>query len=389
MLLGGHRHGSSGHFFQGVAAVCVIAVVAAGCSATTTIVRRETKQATLTVETEPSGAEIYVNGKVQRQKTPAALSIPYERVHKRVVAGTKKTGWLLLITGILGAVGGGAATYLGFSGMGSSDGGDILFGTFAGTFGILAVVYGIIGLGGGAYLLATAPAPHDFYEATPSTLKLGVGLSGMGIREASISPDKKAHFGAMGIVRYRPAFDTWAAEQLGAGLKLTAKKSTAVDLSRLGGGLPRQGEARGGRSPSMASSRAILAVFDIGVRGAVLAPELVKRLSDYLSMRLASVQRFKIVPRDQLRKRLAKEKRKSYRQCIEQSCQIEIGKELAAQKTLSTVILRLGGMCKVSSVVYDLRSASSEGGASASGACSENGIVATLEKVVKKLAEAR
>jgi len=382
MLLGGHRQGSSGHFLQGVAAVCVIAVVAAGCSATTTIVRRETKQATLKVETEPSGAEIYVNGKLQPQKTPGVLSIPYERVHKRIVAGTKKTGWLLLITGILGAVGGGAATYWGFSGMGSSDGGDILFGTLAGTFGILAVTYGIIGLGGGAYLLATAPAPHDLYEATPSTLKLGVGLSGMGIREASISPDAKAHFGAMGTVRYRPAFDTWAAEQLGSGLKLTAKKGIAVDLSRLGGGT-------GGRSPSMASSRAILAVFDIGVRGAVLAPELVKRLSDYLSMRLASVQRFKIVPRDQLRKRLAKEKRKSYRQCIEQSCQIEIGKELAAQKTLSTVILRLGGMCKVSSVVYDLRSASSEGGASASGACSENGIVATLEKVVKKLAEAR
>ena len=136
----------------------------------------------------------------------------------------------------------------------------------------------------------------------------------------------------------------------------------------------------------MAQSRKpIVAVFTIEDKGARLKKKLRERLSDYLAMTLAATGKYRVVPRDQLKKRLVAQKTRSYKKCYDQSCQIEIGKELAAQKSLSTVIMKLGSKCMVTSVLYNLRTAASEGGASAEGGCSEDAIVASIKKVVRKL----
>ncbi|MBW2733651.1 MAG: hypothetical protein JRH20_14780 [Deltaproteobacteria bacterium] len=130
----------------------------------------------------------------------------------------------------------------------------------------------------------------------------------------------------------------------------------------------------------------LVAVFDLNDRGVGLSPSMVQRLSEYLSLQLASTAVYQVVPRDQLKKRLSQQKVDSYRACYSQSCQIEIGKELAAQKTLATTLMKLGGVCTVTAVVFDLRKAASEGGASVEGTCSEDGIVASIKHLVKKLA---
>ena len=129
----------------------------------------------------------------------------------------------------------------------------------------------------------------------------------------------------------------------------------------------------------------IVAVFTIEDKGARLKKRLLDRLSDYLAMTLAATGKYRVVPRDQLKKRLVTQKRRSYKKCYDQTCQIEIGKELAAQMSLSTVIMRLGSKCMVTSVLYNLRTAASEGGASAEGGCSEDDIVGSIKKVVRKL----
>ena len=129
----------------------------------------------------------------------------------------------------------------------------------------------------------------------------------------------------------------------------------------------------------------IVAVFDIEDKGARLPKQLRIRLSDYLAMKLAATGKYQVVPRDQIKKRLVKQKRKSYRACFKQTCQIEIGKELAAQKSLSTAVIKLGSKCTVTTVLYDLRRATSEGGASAKGGCKEDEIVVSLETMVRKL----
>jgi len=138
--------------------------------------------------------------------------------------------------------------------------------------------------------------------------------------------------------------------------------------------------------PALAQSgKPIVAVFTIEDKGARLKKKLRERLSDYLAMTLAATGRYRVVPRDQLKKRLVAQKTRSYKKCYDQTCQIEIGKELAAQKSLSTVIMKLGSRCMVTTVLYNLRTAASEGGASAEGGCSEDAIVESLKTVVKKL----
>lgn len=132
--------------------------------------------------------------------------------------------------------------------------------------------------------------------------------------------------------------------------------------------------------------RQILAVFDIENRGGLdLSRKLTARMSDYLAMRLAASGRFEIIPRDQLKQRLSQQKVKSYKQCYDQSCQIEIGRELAAQKTLATAIIRLGSNCTITAVIYDLRKATSEGGASVDGGCSEDALTRSIMNLANKL----
>jgi hypothetical protein len=43
-----------------------------------------------------------------------------------------------------------------------------------------------------------------------------------------------------------------------------------------------------------------------------------------------------------MRDRIASDKAESYRACVDQSCQIELGKAMAAQKSLATKLIRVG-----------------------------------------------
>ena len=129
----------------------------------------------------------------------------------------------------------------------------------------------------------------------------------------------------------------------------------------------------------------IVAIFDVEDKGAGLSRELRDRLGDYLAMSVAATGAYQVVPRDQLKMRLVTQKRRSYKNCYDQTCQIEIGKEMAAQKSLSTIVMKLGSRCMVTAVLFDLRKATSEGGASTEGGCSEDAIVDSIKTLVSKL----
>lgn len=135
--------------------------------------------------------------------------------------------------------------------------------------------------------------------------------------------------------------------------------------------------------------RPLLAVFNIEDRGSGISAEILERLSDYLGMRIAATAQYQVVPRDQLKERLKQQKLESYKRCYTQSCQIELGKELAAQKSLSTTIIRLGSGCAVTAVLYDLSRAASEGGANAEGSCDEQGVVGAIKRIVEQLTRGR
>ena len=132
----------------------------------------------------------------------------------------------------------------------------------------------------------------------------------------------------------------------------------------------------------------VVAVFDIEVKGLELDAGALDRLADWLGT-LLTRRDYQVVPRSQLKERLLQQKTESYKSCYDESCQIEIGKELAAEKTLSTQVLKLGGVCKVSLTLFDLKRAASERAGQGEGACDEEGVVRALEAAVDDLARAK
>jgi formylglycine-generating enzyme required for sulfatase activity len=142
-----------------------------------------------------------------------------------------------------------------------------------------------------------------------------------------------------------------------------------------------------GGSVASGAERPIVAIFDLETRGIALGRARLLALSDYLSDSLAA-SAYRVVPRDQLRRRLAAQRRRSYRPCHDRSCQVEIGRELAAQKSLSTRLLKIGRRCVATATLYDLGRATTERGATAEGGCSDDALRELLKRLVHQLAGA-
>ncbi|HOX43831.1 MAG TPA: SUMF1/EgtB/PvdO family nonheme iron enzyme [Myxococcota bacterium] len=132
----------------------------------------------------------------------------------------------------------------------------------------------------------------------------------------------------------------------------------------------------------------VVAVFDIQTKRIAFPPDVLEGMTDYLGSLLAK-HGYQVVPRSQLRERLTTAKTASYKECYEESCQIEIGKELAADKSLATQILKLGGQCKVTVALYDLKKATSERAGTQSGGCEEAQVVQALERAVLEMVGAK
>jgi hypothetical protein len=147
-------------------------------------------------------------------------------------------------------------------------------------------------------------------------------------------------------------------------------------------------ELRRGRRASAAAPparRAIVAVFDVDDQAQVLKTAALAQLTEYLATKVTQAG-YRIVPRDQLRTRLAAEKRQGYRSCFEQRCQIELGRALAAQKSLATKLLRVGGQCVLTAQLYDLRAETAERAASAkSASCGEGALLAAIDELARQL----
>lgn len=140
------------------------------------------------------------------------------------------------------------------------------------------------------------------------------------------------------------------------------------------------------RESGAEEKKPIVAVFELEARGLKLTPTLLGSLTSYLASRLTESGEYEVVPQDRLKLAIAGKKKDSYKHCYAQSCQIEIGQELAANRALATQVMKVGTQCIVTCNLYDLRRATSGRAATARGSCSEDGISASLDAVVAKLA---
>jgi hypothetical protein len=135
------------------------------------------------------------------------------------------------------------------------------------------------------------------------------------------------------------------------------------------------------RPLSSSSNDVVVAVFDVQDPAGQLSERVVDQLTEYLATRVTEALAFRVVPREQVRARLLEQKAASFRPCFHESCQIELGKALAAKKALSTKLLRLGRTCALTSTLYDLKTETAEAAASAKSSCGESDLLAALDRV--------
>jgi hypothetical protein len=140
-------------------------------------------------------------------------------------------------------------------------------------------------------------------------------------------------------------------------------------------------------SGAPAADRVVVAVFDIESKGVELSSDVLARLSSYGATRLASTNTYAVVPREQIREQLETKKAESYKNCYDPACQIEIGKEVAAQKSLASSVMRLGSRCVVSLALYDLRTSATEKATTAEGGCAEDDVFVSMKSALSQLAE--
>jgi hypothetical protein len=129
----------------------------------------------------------------------------------------------------------------------------------------------------------------------------------------------------------------------------------------------------------------VVAVFDIENRGSPLSKDQLITLTDYLGTKLGERGMYRIIPRRDIHSRLTQVKKESFKECYDQSCQIEIGRELAAEYTISSSIGRVGKLCLITASLYDLSKAATSRTATARGPCTEEDLVNAIEEVADKL----
>ena len=136
---------------------------------------------------------------------------------------------------------------------------------------------------------------------------------------------------------------------------------------------------------SVQAAPPIVAVFGVEDRTGQFDAAALQQLSDYLTTKIGEGGRFQVVPGGQIRQRLREQKKESFKACYDQSCQIEIGRELAAQKSLAGQIVRIGSRCAVLLTLFDLKRATTERSASQKAECAQDPMVAALERAVAAL----
>ncbi len=110
-----------------------------------------------------------------------------------------------------------------------------------------------------------------------------------------------------------------------------------------------------------------------------------EQVSDYLAVRLTSECGYRVIPQDQIKKQLLKEKTKTYRHCYDQRCRIELGKAVAAEKILAVRIFKTGEQCVITASLYDLHTETTERAATTRVQCTQPALMNALDDVARQL----
>lgn len=315
-----------------VGAVILLVIFAWSCST----VKTEHRVQKIRVTTHPTRAWVWQVEQGKRQvmgQSPVTMEKHYQVKKKSL------SPWWWLVVGLTGAAGSvGLAVY-----NHESDAGKYL--TYAGYGALLLSLLSY-------YYLGQIFSGEELPEPQPITL--GASLDGYLDQQTTVM--------VPGVKKYA---------------KLTLPRDPDAPQ-------PAPRAARAAAPSSSGPGKMIVAVFDVQDLSRKFKKRTLNQLTEYLSARITQVTRYRVVPRDQLRTRLFEEKRGTYRECYEETCQIELGKALAAQKSLSTKILKVGKRCAISSILYDFKTETAEQSALVRTDCDEDSLMDCMDRVARQ-----
>jgi hypothetical protein len=131
---------------------------------------------------------------------------------------------------------------------------------------------------------------------------------------------------------------------------------------------------------AQAAERPIVAVFDVEAQDVKISKKTLVKFTDYLQTSIVRCG-FQSIPRSDIMNRIRNEQKESYKLCRDQSCQIELGRELSAQKVLSTKIQKIGTSCITNSNLYDLKKAAADSAASGESGCSPEELLSSIKSI--------
>ena len=132
------------------------------------------------------------------------------------------------------------------------------------------------------------------------------------------------------------------------------------------------------------ANKPVVAVFEIK-NEAGLKKGFVQSLHEVVAAELTASNKYSVVPNSDIQKAIREKQAESYASCYDESCQIEIGKEIAAEMTLATSIKKLGSKCVITMQLYNLRTGSSGKAATSRSGCTEDFVLDSIYRVVTQL----
>lgn len=136
-------------------------------------------------------------------------------------------------------------------------------------------------------------------------------------------------------------------------------------------------------APAWAVAPVVLAVLDVS--GEALTPVLADQLTDYLATRLAARGAYRVVPRRAVQAELLAAKARTLEACVDEACQIELGKALAAEQTLTARVIQLDDACALTAALFDLRTETTARAASVRVSCAPAALLGGVDALVHQL----
>jgi hypothetical protein len=134
-----------------------------------------------------------------------------------------------------------------------------------------------------------------------------------------------------------------------------------------------------------ADQRPVVAVFDVQIQFFKLPQAKRDMLTNLLGQELGIGGVYQVMPPGDVKRALVDQSAESYKECFDEKCQIQLGRQLPANKLVTTTVMKMGKMCRVAASLYDLKRQTTDLVAKEKCGCDAAVLAGAIEKVAAKL----